>query len=628
VGFATAVLVAATGCTTGTDVVEEAAASTVVPARSVEERCQQGAEQIVDRLQLFIASFGDITPQEFLGRDELDGLGEFQDDVAVIIAETANQSSTLCNLDGLQAFLDAELQHVESDTLLATYLVSSIRDGGVRETANVALGPDDDVEAVLALLDDGSTVTLGAGTYRFESALLFQNDIAIVGDGVDQTIISSSSSDAAMAVFGQGKLTMRDLSVEHVGDNAASVVLAFGAAIDLERVRISGASIGQGSGEDAGGGNGVLLSTGTVDENGLTQEPAASDPEVVESRIVDSELSANAIAGITVIGKLSPYIASNRIIDNTLCGLCYLGEAAGTAENNVVSGNEFGIQIGDQAAPVVVVNTVAENQVAGMVVLGDAQPQVQQNQVANNGEVGVAIQGSAQPVVSNNEVTGHTFGFTIVGSATPQMTTNMVAGAEVAMQVAEDARPSVIGTTVSSDEGIGFVLRDNASGTYDDIEISGAPAVGFLVEGASAPSIRRLSVVDSEVGISYRETAAGDLQESSFVGMAIGVQAEDQAAPEIVQNDIIRAGAAGLVLRTVGPIIVQRNTISDAETLGIGLAGDSQATVTGNTIEGGETAISFVDAAAGEVRDNVMVGQVVAVQVGDSAAPPATTRAE
>ena len=69
----------------------------------------------------------------------LRGLASFQDDVARIISETTDQSSTLCDLDGLQGLVGERINDVERDGLLAEFLISSIRDGRELTTADLAV---------------------------------------------------------------------------------------------------------------------------------------------------------------------------------------------------------------------------------------------------------------------------------------------------------------------------------------------------------------------------------------------------------------------------------------------------------------------------------------------------------
>ena len=112
------------------------------PPSTVEEECRSGAQQVTARLETFVGSLGDISPQDFLAQEKIKGLAGFQNDVAQIIAEIANQNSTLCDLDGLQALVDEELAQLDNQSLLSSYLVSTIRFGGTRERSDVLAGPD------------------------------------------------------------------------------------------------------------------------------------------------------------------------------------------------------------------------------------------------------------------------------------------------------------------------------------------------------------------------------------------------------------------------------------------------------------------------------------------------------
>ncbi len=294
---------------------------------SVDQQCRVGARQVADRLDIFLDDFDGMTPEEFLAQEEIDGLTEFQNDVAQLISVTANQSSTLCDLNGLQVFVDEELDAVSEQGLLASYVVSTIRFGGTLEVADVELGPDDDLASVLSLLDSGSSIKLTPGVFEVDISLPVQRDIVIVGAGSGETVIESSSPDAAFAVFGDGKLTLRELTVAHVGDAPASIILAFGAPIDIERVTLTGGI----NDDETTGGNGVLLSSGVVNEEGVTAAALEGSVTTESSRIIDTEITDNSIAGIAITGDLSPVIANNQITGNTLCGLCFLGESGGQA---------------------------------------------------------------------------------------------------------------------------------------------------------------------------------------------------------------------------------------------------------------------------------------------------------
>ena len=234
---------------------ERSTAPSEAAGQDAGEGCTVGADRIVERLGAFFDELPDQTPDEFLAQEQIQGLAAFQDDVATIIADSTDQRSTLCNLDGLQTLIAERLTEVEPDGVLETFLYNTVLRGGELSTADVQVAPEDDIETVLGLLDDGSTISFGAGTYDFARPLIIQRDIAVLGAGQDDTVIRSSAADAAIVVVGRGVLRTRDLSIEHTGTEQASVVVAFGRPVDMDTTTLRG---GVSDGEGAGG-NGLVL---------------------------------------------------------------------------------------------------------------------------------------------------------------------------------------------------------------------------------------------------------------------------------------------------------------------------------------------------------------------------------
>jgi len=334
------------------------------------EGCSVGADRIVERLDGFLDELPDQSPDEFLSQDQVEGLPAFQDDVAAIIAETTDQRSTLCNLDGLQTLIAERLTEVEPEGVLETFIINTVLRGGELSTEDVRVGPDDDIEAVLALLDDGSSITFAAGTYDFVRPLIIQRDIAVLGEGQDTTTVRSSAADAVIVVVGRGVLRTRDLAIEHTGAEQASVVVAFGRPVDLAATTLRGGV----SDGDGAGGNGLVLTDDVFGGGDFD----ATQPESV---IADTLLSGNEGAGLVVDGALAPTVAASVVSDNEICGACLFGAAGGVFEDTLFERNAFGIQVGDQAAMTARSNTITANTVAGVVVVGEASVVIETNRV-------------------------------------------------------------------------------------------------------------------------------------------------------------------------------------------------------------------------------------------------------
>ncbi len=580
--------------------------------------CEADAQRVVDRLLAFTSDLGDVGPQEFLADGDIDGLREFQNDVGQIISESTNQNSTLCDLNGLQQFVDAKLAELDATNLITSYLVSTIRFGGNIETADIAVEPGDDLVAILALLDDGSSITFGPGTYVLDSPLLVGRDISLIGAGRETTILESTAADAAIAVFGDGALRLRDLDVSHSGDRPASVILAFGAPVDIERVNVRGA---RGDAEQGGTGNGVLLSAGIIPGPDGAADTTVGSGEVKDSVLVDVQVSNNEVAGIAVNDRLAPVIENARILDNELCGICFLGESAGIVEASTIEGNAFGVQAGDRSAPIVRNNTIRSNGVVGVVIVGESGALIESNIIEDNGEAAIAVQESASPQIMTNTIGTQPFGITLVGTSTATVTNNVVTGADVGVQAADMATPVIRGNELVSIEIAGIVNRDSSAADVVDNTITGNQSVGVLVEGESSPTISGLSVDGGNVGASYRESGGGSLEQSSFASQEIGIQIEDDAVPTISSNSFDGHSAAAIVVRSDGEAKILNNEITSPDTLGVGVAGASSARLEGNTVTGGETAVSLIESSRARLVDNTLTGQLVSVQVADESQP-------
>ena len=580
-------------------------------ARTADEWCAAGADRVIDRLEVFLADLPDVSVEDFLDLDDVEGLVSFQDSVARIISETTDQSSTLCDLDGLQGLVGERINDVERDGLLAEFLISSIRDGRELTTADLAVSPGDDVESVLGLLDDGSTLTFAAGTYELQRPLLVARAITLIGENVTTTTISSSSADAAIVVVGQGDLIMRDLRVEHVGTAAASVVLSFNRPVDLRDVHLAG-----GLADDQGGaGNGLVLTDETF--GGTQSEPSEKPRSVVTSTVITN----NAGAGIAVSGALQPRIEEVEISENSICGMCFFGTASGEVVNSSVQRNDFGIQIGDDAAPRITDNVISANATAGMVVLGTAAPVITANTFADNEQAAIAVQESAAPVITGNLLRSNPFGISVLSDGATQVIDNDIDGGEVGLQVDEQAMPLVRDNRLTGTLGVGIAVTGQAGGTYIDNNIAVGEGVGMVVDGEAAPVIDGLIVTGGEVAVAYTGSSAGSLANANLTGQDIGIQLDDQSFPQISNIVMVDMVSAGLVAR--GTVAA---TIRDVKITGTGEVGFAFADMTELTVErlevvGGSTGGSIVGASTATVRASMFSDVEVGIQVGDQAAP-------
>ena len=593
-------------CTT-----EREAAPSEAANQTALDGCAVGADQVIDRLEDYLASLPDISPEEFLELEEVPGLTAFQNDIAAAIAANTDQRSTLCNLDGLQALLGERLPEIERQGVLAEYLVSIIGAGRELSTADVRVAPGDDVEEVLALLDDGSSLTFAAGEYPLERPLLVQREIRFIGAGRDVTTILSSSSDAALVVVGEGELTLEAMTIKHVGSEPASVVLSFDRPVQLSGARLAG-----GLADDEGGaGNGIVLS----DETFAGLDPAPRS--LPQTLLVDVVIEDNVGAGIAVSTAEAPVVDTSTLARNGICGVCFFGAAQGSIVNSTFEANAIGVQIGDTSAPRITSNQIVESSVAGVVIVGQATPTVVGNQVLDSADVGIAIQDEAAAIVRDNTVERAPVGISILSRGATVIEANRVIGVDVGVQVDEGASPEHRGNQISGTTVAAIAIRADSAGTFVDDTVQVADGIGFVVEGQAAPTIENATVTGGVVAIAYTDDASGSLVGGSFTGQEIAIQIDGAAAPVVDGAVLSDATSAGMVVRGDAAPRVSGVRIERSGEVGLAVAEAARPEFRSLEIVGGVTGASMVGTSTALLEASTFEELEVGVQVGEAAEP-------
>lgn len=574
------------------------------------EGCVVGADRIVERLDGFLDELPEQTPDEFLAQDQIEGLGAFQDDVAAIIAETTDQRSTLCNLDGLQTLIAERLTEAEPEGVLETFLVNTVLRGGELTTSDVVVGPNDDVEAVLGLLDDGSSITFSAGTYDFVRPLIIQRDVAVLGAGQDATTIRSSAGDAAIVVVGRGLLRTRDLTIEHTGLEQASVVVAFGRPVDMAATTLRG---GVSDGEGAGGN--ALVLTDDVFGGG------EFDPDQPGSVIADTILAGNEGAGLVVDGALAPTLVESTVSDNAICGVCLFSAATGVIEASLIERNAFGIQVGDVSTLTARNNTVSTNTVAGVVIVGEANVVLETNTVLENVEAGIVVQEAGSAIVRGNTVGVQPFGLSILTTGSVEVVDNLFEGAEVGIQIDETSTPTVARNTVRGTTAVGIAHAGSSGGSFVANVIEPTSGVGALAEASAMPTIEDLVVTGGEVAFASAGESAAVLSDAQFSGQGIGAQADEMSRPTLTDVVIRDAVDAGLVFRGSSMPTIERVEIVGFGEVAIAVADEATASVSNATVRGGRNGASLIGSGSTTIATSSFSDVEVGVQVGESSTP-------
>ncbi len=170
-----------------------------------------------------------------------------------------------------------------------------------------------------------------------------------------------------------------------------------------------------------------------------------------------------------------------------------------------------------------------------------------------------------------------------------------------------------------SNHGV-IVVRD-AEAELRAVRIEGATA-GLVVTGGAKLRAAGLEVSRcGGAGVLFAGGSTGELTGSEIHHNAVGVWAEDDAAP-ILRDNAFTGNRLGLLFTGHARPRVEANRVVRSTGRGVSVTGDAVPALIGNTIEGsGEEGLVFIERARGVAQANRVRGNVYGVFVGDDAAP-------
>lgn len=433
---------------------------------------------------------------------------------------------------------------------------------------DIDLEPGDDVAAEIAGAAEGSTVTFARGTYEVADTIVVETSIEIVGAGIGETVITSTSPGISFAFLGPGDLTLQDVSLHHVGDEVASVLLAIEGGVVLRRVEVAG---GVSDGGEAG--HGVIFAFEDLDDlPERTDEERAGTLVIEESTVAD-----NDGVGILATGTAEPDITLTTIDGNGTCGVCYLGDAAGTLVDSTVT---------------------------------------------DNGELGVQTVGSSAPRIDHNTISGHGAGVLVADASDVDVTGNTIDGNDIGVRVLDGAKAVIVDNSIETSETAGISITDEATATVHGNRVRAAVQVAIEVAGASTATVSHNVIGgDGEVGVSFIEAAAGRATFNRIQRRDIGVQVGGTAAPDIVGNTVQNSRLVGLLFAGEASGSATFNEIDQLFGSSIEVAGTSHPDLTGNDLSGSRFGIVYVDDASGTARNNRFLDHDIGVQIQGAAEP-------
>ncbi|NEO81394.1 MAG: DUF1565 domain-containing protein [Moorea sp. SIO4G3] len=109
--------------------------------------------------------------------------------------------------------------------------------------------------------------------------------------------------------------------------------------------------------------------------------------------------------GIQATGTAAPQILNNLFIANLGQGIAYRKTSAGEARGNICQDMAAGIDIGNEANPLIISNTISGNRF-GMTIFSDAKPILRSNEIKNSTDDGISVSDRALPDLGTDSEKG------------------------------------------------------------------------------------------------------------------------------------------------------------------------------------------------------------------------------
>lgn len=389
-------------------------------AESRATACRAAARSVVEVTRRYVAGYADLgltsTPDRGTSPspNPSETAGVTDDDLQAAIDRAQRvRRQQRCDAATFEAELQQGLAALTAEGPVAAAVLQQLRanlTGRAGSTPTTrAVTPADDLGVVLTELATGSTLTLGAGTYRLDDALVLLRGVTLRGASTGDTVITSGAPDAALLVLTGERVVVEDLTVRRTGRRAGSVILGGSAAsLQLTGVRLEGARLGRN-----GGGAGVIM-TAAKDET----TTGGTTLEVTDSSLVDNEG-----AGIALTGGHRASVVSSDFRGNGQCGVCFLGASGGAVRRSTFTGNGSGVAVAGTADPVVQGNDVRGGRV-GMQATGDAAPVLSGNVITGAARAAVIFDEDAAGRVSRTRCQDVPYGIVVGGAAHPLLESN------------------------------------------------------------------------------------------------------------------------------------------------------------------------------------------------------------
>lgn len=378
-----------------------------------EDACLVATDKLVADIQRYVDKFSNVAPSQFA---EGKSLGADKSLPNALVRYRQAVGAADCDIANLRQALVDELTTLHGEGVIAQTLATTLRVslssasslGSADLTPQtVSIEPGRDLGETVAGAIPGSTIRLGKGEYRMGLPLIILESVAIVGSGKDATRIISTAPGAALIFFGGGDLRIEDVTLEHSGEEDASLLILRGRGFTIRNSRFTGARASQKGGGGIGMIAGAELSGGTSSKNRTM-------------RIESSEFINNSGGGILIDGDGSPTISKISVRGSEVCGVCFQGNSSGKLTESDISSNGIGVTVSDSAFPGLDRNTFSSNNVA--ILVGDeSKPVMTQNRYVDSKEAALVFSEQSGGATKGDTCEGLSLGVVLLQKAIPEL---------------------------------------------------------------------------------------------------------------------------------------------------------------------------------------------------------------
>lgn len=375
------------------------------------------------------------------------------------------------------------------------------------------------IQDAIAIVEDGATIILGAGTYTLTETLRISKSVTIQGAGSNETIITSAHTDGVLIFSGPGNINLQGIGFEYQGTEEAQAVTIEDAIFDIRACRFSK---GVHNEETETGGNGLHIRGNS------------------DGAIKNSWFNLNQLNGLAISDQSHALIEGSTFRSNSSYGLGFWDQSSGEVLDCASELNgKSGFSIQDEASVIFENNIAKNNTDFGFKAYDNSSVTVNQNESFENGLGGFAVDQSAQLTAENNIARDNEqSGFIAFENAVLIANSNEIYNNKLhGISVQEQAKGYLENNTIYNNIEVGIRAAENTYIEARSNNIYGNNLSGIIITGQAEGILENNTLNNNlEAAICFFDTATGSASGNQCSGNKWGIYFENTASPNIENN--------------------------------------------------------------------------------------------